>query len=74
MHVNDLKHAALLARLVLTEGHIDDLEHKWLDLQGADSWEDHARILGFTSVSLWLTSLGHLGTINDQWYSYWLAG
>ncbi len=74
MHVNDVKHATLLARLVLTEGHINDLEHAWLDLQGAESWEDHAINLGFTSVSAWLLSLGHTGAINDQWYKYWIAG
>lgn len=74
MHVNDLKHAALLTRLGLTEGHISDLEGAWLETQGAESFEDLRIQLGFTSVSAWLLSLGHTGQLNDQWYSYWSAG
>lgn len=71
MHVNDLKHAALLTLTGELSGHIDDLEHKYLDSLGAESWTDYAISLGFIDVSSWLTSLGHTGTINDQWYSYW---
>ena len=74
MHVNDLKHAALLTLLGLTEGHITDLEDAWLASEGYTSWEDLAHSLGFSSPSAWLSSLGYTGHINDQWYEYWLSG
>lgn len=74
MHVNDLKHAALLTLMGETSGHITDLEGAWLATLGAESFEDLRIQLGFTSVSAWLASFGHTGTINDQWYSFWLAG
>jgi len=74
MHVNDLKHAALLTLLGLTEGHVSDLEGAWLETQGAESFNDLAYKAGFAGPSEWLSSLGYTGHINDQWYQYWLAG
>lgn len=81
----DDKRSALLAALVLTEGHVDDLEILWLQSVGAlsnhinDAWlevfalELLAAATGNfnTDAYAYLGALGHTGALPDRWASFW---
>jgi hypothetical protein len=64
--LNEVKYAGLLLAVGGT-GTIDELESRWLELQGFGVGGINERWCA------WLGSLGHTGTIEERQIKYWIA-
>ena len=84
MHIQDYKQQALIGEGYIGR-HVDDLVAKWLrdviitsnGKHLVDLWGQFLNEVPVPAGSLndrwgaWLSSLGHTGTLNDKWHSYW---